>query len=254
MKFLSVNGKNVIGEEVNRSMQFSGIYAIINKTNNKMYIGKSINVYERLLGHFNHLNNNKHVNLHLQSSFNKYEGHFIAILLEKCERDLLDDRERFYISYYETFNQSSKGYNMTFGGDGMLGYRFTDETKQKISEKMTGIKKSEETKKKISESTKGLKRSDSTKKRMSESRKKLGIHPNTRNRKVESNSIAIVQVDFEGNITHWISASVASKVLAIDCTGIRKCCRKQMKTYKNSFWFNKEEYEQLQPTNLVDCI
>lgn len=68
--------------------------------------------------------------------------------------------------------------NLTDGGDGVQGYRLTEETKKKLSElnkgensPKYGKKTSEETKKKLSEANKGRKLSEETKKKMSEAKK-----------------------------------------------------------------------------------
>ena len=50
----------------------SGIYKILNKSNGKCYIGSSCNLNKRKYQHFNSLMKNKHYNLYLQKSFNKY--------------------------------------------------------------------------------------------------------------------------------------------------------------------------------------
>jgi group I intron endonuclease len=49
-----------------------GIYRIINKTNNKIYIGSSVNILSRFSKHKSLLKHNKHDNDYLQNSYNKY--------------------------------------------------------------------------------------------------------------------------------------------------------------------------------------
>lgn len=56
----------------------SGIYIITNLENNKIYIGKSQRVRERLISHFADLSRNEHPNKGLQEDYNK--GHNF-----KCE-------------------------------------------------------------------------------------------------------------------------------------------------------------------------
>jgi hypothetical protein len=48
-----------------------GVYLITNKSNNKVYVGKSIIVKYRWKKHLWKLKQCKHHNLHLQSAFNK---------------------------------------------------------------------------------------------------------------------------------------------------------------------------------------
>ena len=135
-------------------MNKCGIYAIKNKINNKMYIGKSVNVHKRKSYHFWLLRSNNHFNPKLQSAFNKYgEENFEFVILEKCNKDELDDKEIKYINRYNTTNN---GYNICEGGKGGLGRTLSEETKQKISNANTGRKQDEVAKKRKSEAMKEL--------------------------------------------------------------------------------------------------
>lgn len=132
----------------------SGIYAIKNKMNNKMYIGQSVNVNKRKSYHLWLLRNNSHFNPKLQNAFNKYgEENFEFVILEKCNKEELDDKEIEYISRYNTTNN---GYNICEGGEGSLGRTLSEETKQKISNANTGRKQDEVAKKRKSEAIKEL--------------------------------------------------------------------------------------------------
>jgi hypothetical protein len=66
--------------------------------------------------------------------------------------------------------------NLTNGGDGSVGCKPNEDTKQKISDKNKGKKASEETRKKMSESQTGKTLSEDTRKKMSESRKGKKSH------------------------------------------------------------------------------
>ena len=50
----------------------SGIYKITNLENNKFYIGSAKDLYDRLASHKKDLRANKHCNIYLQRSYNKY--------------------------------------------------------------------------------------------------------------------------------------------------------------------------------------
>lgn len=73
-----------------------GVYKILNKVNNKLYVGSSTFVQSRLRLHKSHLRKNEHVNKHLQSSFNKYGiENFQFLLIEECEESNLIEREQY---------------------------------------------------------------------------------------------------------------------------------------------------------------
>jgi group I intron endonuclease len=80
----------------------SGIYCILNITNQKRYIGSSKSLSERLINHKCQLRKNKHNNKILQNSWNKYkENNFIYIILEFCEIENLIEKEQFYIDLFQ---------------------------------------------------------------------------------------------------------------------------------------------------------
>lgn len=93
-----------------------GIYCIENIINNKKYIGQSLNISARLTEHKRKLTRKIHRNIHLQNAWNNYgENNFIFYILTICDLSLLDEKERDYISEYNTINPSF-GYNNTSGG------------------------------------------------------------------------------------------------------------------------------------------
>ena len=78
----------------------SGIYAIINKVNDKKYYGSSKNIYERKMDHFRKLRANIHSNQHLQRAFNFYREEnidFVTIEVLPPIKSLLLETEQKYI-------------------------------------------------------------------------------------------------------------------------------------------------------------
>jgi len=76
----------------------SGIYMIYSSLSEKAYIGSSKNIRKRWSQHKSALRKNKHSNVHLQNSWNKYgEKFFIFHVLELCPVDKLLLREGEYI-------------------------------------------------------------------------------------------------------------------------------------------------------------
>lgn len=154
----------------------SGIYYILNKENDKIYIGQSVNVTKRLNRHKSELRRIVHPNDHLQKAWNKYgEASFEFSLLKKCDESELDYWEIYLIALYISFDRK-KGYNQDYGGH-KTKHRSL-ETRRKIGEANKGEKNywygkhlSEETKRRLSESKMGHEVSEETKQKISKSRK-----------------------------------------------------------------------------------
>lgn len=125
----------------------SGIYIIINKINNKVYIGQSKNLEKRKQQHFKKLKQNKHHNDHLQKAYNKYgENNFLFKELMFCDINL-DEMEKFFIKIFNSANRE-KGYNiLEFANENPVNKK---EIRKKISESQTGKKHSKEWKEKAS--------------------------------------------------------------------------------------------------------
>ena len=102
-------------------MKQCGIYIIKNKTNNKVYIGQSVNIKARWYAHIqsakNPLDQSHHTKIH-QAMFKIGIENFYIEILEECEYDKLSEREIYWINYYDSYN---KGYNMTLGGESNKG-------------------------------------------------------------------------------------------------------------------------------------
>lgn len=115
-----------------------GIYKITNKINDKCYIGQSIDIIKRWKTEYKWY----HINKHLLAAFNKYGlENFNFEIIEECEPSLLNEREQFWISIYNSFDRNF-GYNKTLGGAGTPGRTFvmSEETKNKIRLANTGHK------------------------------------------------------------------------------------------------------------------
>ena len=87
------------------------IYAIKNNVTNKFYIGKTTDFETRKKEHIRKLKAKRHHNRHLQSSFNK-DGidSFVFDIIEKCDLEHLDEKEKYWIEFYKTTNDNN-GYN-----------------------------------------------------------------------------------------------------------------------------------------------
>jgi group I intron endonuclease len=97
-----------------------GIYCIQNKINQKCYIGKSTNILKRWNQHIKELKRSEKRNKHFQNSWNKYgEENFEFSVIEQCKKDrkILNEREKYWIAFFKSNNETF-GYNKTNGGDG----------------------------------------------------------------------------------------------------------------------------------------
>lgn len=160
------------------------IYRVINKINDKSYIGQTVGGLEKRRRQHIWDALAKRTNMHFHNALLKYgEDNFDWIILHKCNNiDELNRLEIYYIGYYDTYNN---GYNLTLGGMGHLGIERSKETRKRISESNKGRVVSEETRykqiiaaknrkpisietrQKMSESQKGRKHSEAAKQKMS---------------------------------------------------------------------------------------
>lgn len=109
----------------------SGIYCIENISTKKKYIGQSINIENRWSKHKSELKHSVHDNNYLQKAWNKYgESDFKFYVLEYCEKEKLNDLEKYYIDYYNTMDRKL-GYNLKSGGQD-TNYQ-SKEVREKIS-------------------------------------------------------------------------------------------------------------------------
>lgn len=110
----------------------SYIYKVTNKVNGKMYIGQhkydgaSLDPYYKGSG------------VLLWRAYKKYGiDNFDMELVEECPEEDLNPLEELYIEHYNTLFPN--GYNLTKGGDGVSGYKFSEDSKQKMSNSHKGV-------------------------------------------------------------------------------------------------------------------
>ena len=204
------------------------IYTITNKTDNKTYVGQTVQDVElRWKDHLKKRSNCRY----LKSAFNKYGvDNFVFKLVCITFDNMLDDMEIQYIEKYKSLVPN--GYNLRRGGN---SGRHHAETKQKISDTLKiryqnglihprnqlGIPHSEITKKRISESLKGRK-----------------ISQESINKRIISRRInKIIQFDIEGNrLNSFDSCKEAAEYIGISLAKISACCNGHSKTAKGFVW------------------
>ena len=102
------------------------IYKITNKINGKSYIGQTIqNVKERFYQHCATKCSKAVSNMAIHRAIKKYgKSNFTVEVIEEIDSANLNDRERYWIKYYNSYNN---GYNSTKGGqDGIKLFKNLD--------------------------------------------------------------------------------------------------------------------------------
>ena len=195
------------------------IYLITNKINNKQYVGKTeYTITDRWKEHKKNYNSLRD-NMPIHKAMFKYgEGYFEICQLEECDNSLLNEREKYWIKYYNTYYN---GYNATLGGDGAPKYE-----KTKIEE----IWQSGKTISEIEELT-GADRHT-----VARILKLYGIE--TIDFKRRSGGRAVLQYSIDGQfIARYESLTIAAEVMGRDnVSNIRSCCNKTSTSAYNYLW------------------
>lgn len=131
-------------EAIMSKEKISGIYCIKNLINHKKYIGQSCNIKKRLSEHRRRLNcKDSHENRHLQRAWDKYgEENFSFSIIEYCDKCYLDEREIYWINYYNS-SCDKNGYNAELGGS-KNNKKLSKLTKKQISKTLKEQRNSQE--------------------------------------------------------------------------------------------------------------
>ena len=197
------------------------IYTIKNNITNKIYVGQTINPKERWWKHKNEAKNIDSLSYksHLYNSMDSYGiDKFSFEVIEECDCEILDERERYWIHELNTLELN--GYNILNGGRKLFGEEnpfygkhHTEETKEVISKKNTGRKATDEERTMRSRINKGSSNpfygkhhSDETKNKIKESNIKNGNYQKASKRMKENNPndgtffskpVAMMDMDFD---------------------------------------------------------
>ena len=93
-----------------------GIYKYTNKDNGKIYIGRSVNISARK---WQHLHDPSPYSYFDQTLVKVGEDKFNFEIIEECSIEQLQDREKYWIKYYNccALDNREGGYNLTHGGE-----------------------------------------------------------------------------------------------------------------------------------------
>lgn len=124
-------------EKINKSFKdLGGIYKITNTVNGKCYIGRTKCFYQRCGQYIHDFNkrNINHINDYMYNSMEKYGfDKFIFRVIEICDVDHQQERENFWMDYFDSHN-SMIGYNLR--KDTLGGMQTHPNTSRKISERL----------------------------------------------------------------------------------------------------------------------
>jgi len=131
-------------------MNTSGIYALFNTRNGKLYVGSSVHITRRWAAHRRELRRGKHTNRFLQRAWDKHgEAAFEFRLLEEVdELSRLLAREQVWLDSLRSFERE-RGYNLSPSAHSILGFRFDDVQKARVSDGLRGKAKTPEHRKNL---------------------------------------------------------------------------------------------------------
>lgn len=202
------------------------IYIIKNTINDKVYIGQTRRTLQKRWEH--HLYLADHSEAILYRAMRKHnKQNFYIEPIEEIDNDLLNEREIYWISKYNSF--APNGYNSTLGGDGVTKYNHNEI----INYYLNVADKS-----------------------MTKTAEHFGCHITTVLNIIQANNLEvqergtwsfrpIVQLDLQGNfIAEYESIVAAEKEFEINGKNIYSVLN--TKTHKSAYgyqWIYKEEYE-----------
>jgi len=243
------------------------IYLIINKINDKKYIGKTSRPLSKRIAEHKYdsqiySNKNK---TYLHRAMNKYGfDNFEFNILEKIQSDNLkefnDELNKLEIYYINKFNTYNNGYNITLGGDGCCGYEISEEHKRAVSKAHKGIPLSDDHKAKIklfmsSDKNPNIGRIPSEESKVKQSNSMRGkllgeknpMHGKKRPDLSERNlkgSIKVCQIDLQTNqlIRIWDSLREIQRVTGFNRSCISDCCKDKTKQSHGFLWRYYDDY------------
>lgn len=136
--------KNLIIEHPNISDKgFIGyVYVFINNINQKIYIGKTIELYSKRWNEHKYNAFTKNLNNYFYKALRKYSWDSFSRYVifqseESLDKDFINSiicaKEMELIFKFKS-NNPKFGYNLTDGGEGIVGFHHSEETRKKLSE------------------------------------------------------------------------------------------------------------------------
>lgn len=175
-----------------------GVYKIVNKLNNKIYIGSSEDILRRWSHHKSLLLRNKHTNRHMQNDFNKLkaslgecedpinsilEFSFLEFEDDKKKRDDIEQKylDKYFDNYKNCYNHMSKVI-YTYGSK---DYFKSEEFKKRVSERSKAFYSNPENRRKISEKMKIIQNDPEFKRKQCIRNKEIANRPDVKSKIIE---------------------------------------------------------------------
>lgn len=209
------------------------VYIVKNLNNGKIYIGQTTESLEkRKRKHYTSSKIGSTFIFH--KALRKYKkSNFEWKKIYKCySAEELNEKEEYYINFYNSWFGNYKGYNMSLGGRGQNGYKHSKETLKKLSGKNHWTTKksfSEEHKRKISESIKGEKNPFYGKKHTKENKVKQGL----KNIGNQYRAKRFIAIDPNGNKKEYFNISNFCRNMKMRRGSVKNVLSKKWKHYKN---------------------
>lgn len=204
----------------------SGIYCIRNKVTNKVYIGKSVDIYRRIKDHKSCLKRkSKDENRYLINSWHKHgETNFEYFVIEYSDYDNLSERELYWITCFNSLNREH-GYNLRLDSEG--GMIPSQESRERLSAAGKRRFSNPEERKKVSEFftefwKNNPEKKEEMKKKLSKAKEKYMFH----------------QYDSEGTLlnTYLSMKDILEKNPTFTASSIYNVCNGYKPHYKKFVW------------------
>ncbi len=211
-----------------------GIYLIKNLVNNKVYVGKSKDIYERICSHVTSLNANnlKRENSHFINAWNKYGRenftYEVLELFDEIDDALISERELWWMFYHNSVNDDF-GYNKRMDSSTGLIVRESTRKKLGIASKRKWENYSQQQKDAYAKRTSDFWRDNPDKKR--EMAKKVALKKRKYNvAKCEYGTQNIIKI-------YRVKSEVLEDHPEFYYPAINSCCYGNKNSYRGFFWY-----------------
>lgn len=165
--------------EIKSTWKLAGIYKIVNTVTGKCYIGSAVNISARWSLHKHQLARRVHHSTKLQRAWDKYSADVFSfeVLEAVANTEHLVVREQFWI---DQLRSVASGYNVKPVAGSSLGFKFTEESRAKMSQIQIGRPRSLESRANQSASTRGKPKSTEHRAKLAEAnRSRAAAAPKT---------------------------------------------------------------------------